>query len=81
MYRLINVGVADTIVLTLMAIAVYFMCRTFTLAKRNRQLHEEIRNRINLRNLEVNALKDYIYELRDCYNQYDKCTIWECNCI
>lgn len=36
---------------------------------------------IKLRNLEVKELREVIRELRDCTNQFDKCTVWECNCI
>jgi len=38
-------------------------------------------DKINNLHKEINDRDKLIRELRDCYNQNDKCTIWECNCI
>jgi hypothetical protein len=45
------------------------------------KLKAEKSDLIKLRNIEVKELRQVIRELRNCYGQNDKCTIWECNCI
>ena len=74
----------DTIVLTLMAIAVYFMCRTFTLAKRNRQLrkaNEELLHELFWSTDVIERLEDRVFELNKFCTRQGACTAWECNCI
>ena len=44
-------------------------------------LRNEIKERIRLRNLEYAEWKALVAELRDCSNQIDTCTMYECNCI
>ena len=51
-------------------------------------LQREKSELIKLRNIEVGVMRaeikdrdEVIRELRDCSNQNDQCTIWECNCI